>query len=126
MADADGQIPKILVVEDSPAVTKALAGLLREQGYEPVVFHSGTPALDYAMHQPFDAALIDIHLPDISGLDLTQQLRQHVGEQIPIIILSGDTSMETLRSLPQTGATYFFSKPVNAATLLVQLKAWVA
>ena len=48
--------------------------------------------------------------------------REILGPDTPIIVLSGDTSMPTLNSLPHVGATYFFSKPVNAAHLLERLK----
>jgi DNA-binding response OmpR family regulator len=118
--------PQILVVEDSRAVTLALAGLLAERGYEPVVFQKVAPALEYARKKTPAAALIDIHLPDGSGLDLVASLREVFGQSVPIIIISGDTSMEVLRALPGAGATYFFSKPVNAALLMERIDQWVS
>src|SRR5439155_1597812 len=68
------------------------------------------------------AAVIDIHLPDISGLIVAQKLRSRFGATIPIIVVSGDTSMETIKALSHIGATYFFSKPISAAALVEQLK----
>ena len=118
--------PNILVVDDDPRVGRALAGILKEEGFDPVVFHSGAAALAHAQHNPPAAALLDVHLPDLNGLVLSQKLRQRLGPERPIIILSGDTSMEVLTSLARAGATYFFSKPVHLAHLLGQLKAWVA
>jgi len=56
---------------------------------------------------------------------VTQKLRDFLGPNTPIIILSGDTSMETLNSLPHVGATYFFSKPVNSAHLVARMQEWV-
>jgi len=123
---------RILVVEDNTVVTRALAGLLRQDGFDPVVFHAAQPALDFAAKNPaagdnpFAAALLDIHLPDLSGLDLAKELRKSLGAKIPIIILSGDTSIDTLRSLADTGATYFYPKPVNASLLLQRLKECTA
>ncbi|HEY1685474.1 MAG TPA: response regulator, partial [Tepidisphaeraceae bacterium] len=73
-----------------------------------------------------DAAVIDIHLPDLSGLILSQQLRAHFGERTPIIVVSGDGSQEVLNSLSQVGATYFFSKPVNARALVEKLQDLLA
>jgi len=67
---------------------------------------------------------VDIHLPDMNGLDLSQLLRERMGPGAPILILSGDNSMETIRALPDAGATYFFSKPVNAEILVERLKQW--
>jgi DNA-binding response OmpR family regulator len=117
--------PSVLVVDDSPPTAKALARVLASAGYETTVAHSGSEALDYAKSIDFAAAVVDIHLGDISGLVVAQKLRERIGPSGTIIILSGDTSLETLNSLPHVGATYFFSKPVSATTLLERLKEWV-
>ena len=112
----------IVIVDDNTAVTRALAKLCDSQGYTPVQFNTGLAALTYAEGNSADAAIIDIHLPDLSGLILTQRLRTLWGNQTPIIILSGDNSLATLNSLPDVGATYFFSKPVNPPMLLDRLR----
>ena len=64
-------------------------------------------------------------MPDISGLVVSQKLREMLGPDVPIIVLSGDTSMQMLNSLPHVGATYFFSKPVNASQLVERMREWV-
>ena len=66
--------------------------------------------------------MVDIHLPDISGLVLSSKLRERFGPGRPIIILSGDASMENLRSLSHVGATYFISKPFNSQHLIDRLR----
>ncbi len=68
------------------------------------------------------AAVVDIHLPDLNGLLLSQKLRTAFGPTPPIIVLSGDTSTETIRSLAHVGATYFFSKPVNGKHLIEKIR----
>jgi DNA-binding response OmpR family regulator len=118
------QDKRVVVVEDDPIVGKALGTLLKKEGYDPVVFSGGWPALTYLREHELRAALIDIHLPDISGLDLSHVIRQLHGDNVPIIILSGDTELDTLRSLSDAGATYFFSKPVNTTKLLEHLKSY--
>jgi FixJ family two-component response regulator len=117
--------PSVLVVDDCRHTVKALSVLLRGSGYHPVVFNTGRDALAFDMIEDLAAAIIDIHLPDINGLVLSQKLREMMGPEKAIIVLSGDTSMETLNSLPHVGATYFFSKPVNAAQLLEHMRRWV-
>lgn len=129
--DATLAIRTILVVEDNPTVAESLATLLKRQGFSPTVFLNGRDALAYAAGTsdtlpPPAAALIDIHLQDMSGLVLSQQLRQHLGPQFPIIVVSGDTSMATLNSLPHVGATYFFPKPLQSSKLIARLKELVA
>lgn len=117
--------PSVLVVDDNTSVTTHLAKLLTHAGYGPVTFNCGAEILSYDGAAPA-AAVVDIHLPDISGLVLSHKLRERWGPEVPIIVVSGDTSMETINSLPHVGATYFFSKPVNFNALLDRLREWVA
>jgi DNA-binding response OmpR family regulator len=121
----DAQTHSILIVDDNQLITQALRAFLTAAGFKVTPFNAGLAALRHAAEQRPDAAIIDIHLPDISGLVLTQRLRDLLGPRIPLIILSGDTSMETLNSLPHVGATYFFSKPVQGAQLIARLREWI-
>jgi response regulator NasT len=114
----------VLVVDDNQIVTRSLMTLLRAEGFEPKTFQTGRPALDYIREHCPDIALIDIHLPDISGLELSRELRKIHGNQLPIIIFSGDSSIDTLRSLPDAGATFFLSKPVNVPHLIESLRQY--
>lgn len=116
----------VLVIDDNPTVTRALTSILDHAGYQVAPCHSGQEALNYAASEPPAAALIDIHLPDISGLELSQKLRDRFGPGWPIIVVSGDTSMENLRSLNRVGASYFISKPFNPERLLQRLHELVA
>jgi CheY-like chemotaxis protein len=115
---------RILIVDDDPVVGRAMEVLLSREGFHTAVCQTGSEAMSIVNDQQFVAAIVDIHLPDMNGLALSQHLRISMGPVRPIVILSGDNSMETIRSLPQTGATYFFSKPVNAVRLIEQLKEW--
>ena len=117
--------PRILVIDDSQPTANALSAVLRRANYETAVAYRGVEGLEKARGAAFDAAVVDIHLPDLSGLVVSQMLRDILGPRTPIIVLSGDTSMTTLNSLPHVGATYFFSKPVNASLLLDRLKEWL-
>jgi DNA-binding response OmpR family regulator len=117
---------KILIVDDDVTTARAIQVILREAGYDAATCHAGTAALDAARRDPPDAALIDIHLPDLNGMILAQQLRQLLGPDKPIVMLSGDTSMATLNSLPHVGATYFFSKPLSSSLLVQRLREWLA
>ena len=118
-------LQSVLIVDDNAAVTHALGALIRKAGFETIPCHTGNDALTYCTGERPDAAVIDIHLPDLNGLILARSLREQLGPSVPIIVVSGDTSMETINSLPHVGATYFFSKPVNPAALMEQLKELV-
>jgi len=114
----------ILIVDDSDATATALAKLLESAGYPTAVSLRGRQALAYAEQHAVGGAVIDIHLPDINGLVVTKRFLELLGPDKPIIVFSGDTSMEVINSLPHVGATYFLSKPVNATHLLKRLREW--
>jgi two-component system sensor histidine kinase/response regulator len=124
-----GEVPsrrRILIVDDNSPTARGLAVLIGGGGFDTSIALRGADALDQvSAGNDFAAAIVDIHLPDISGLIVTQKLREMLGPDVPIIILSGDTSMTTLNSLSHVGATYFFSKPVNSTQLMERLKEWV-
>lgn len=113
--------PRILVIDDSKPTARALAVLLDGASYETTIALRGADGLARATETrpgTFSAAIVDVHLPDISGLVVSQKLREVLGPDVPIVVLSGDTSMTTLNSLSHVGATYFFSKPVNSNQLI--------
>jgi DNA-binding response OmpR family regulator len=112
----------VLIVDDNEPTARALARVLAAANFKTAVSFRGGDAVEFARNNQILAAVVDIHLPDLSGLVVTQKLRERLGEKIPIIVLSGDTSMETLNSLPHVGATYFFSKPVNSGQLIQRLQ----
>jgi len=113
--------PTILVVEDDPSLSGALAALLKSEGYATVVANTGSAGLKYAAEHAPLVVILDIHLPDIHGLILSQKLRDLLGPAVPLIILSGDSSMEVINSLSHVGATHFFRKPVESKLLVKQL-----
>jgi DNA-binding response OmpR family regulator len=121
----DSPAPRVLVIDDSEPTARALASLLNAANYDATVSYRGADAIEHARSAAFAAAIVDIHLPDISGLVVSQKLRELLGSDVPIIVLSGDTSMQMLNSLPHVGATYFFSKPVNSHQLIERLREWV-
>lgn len=113
--------PEIMLVEDNESVARALKRFLESKGYGASVFFTGKSALLHVERFKPAAAVVDIHLPDLSGLVLIQRLREHLGTVTPIVVLSGDVSMATINSLSHVGATYFFSKPVRPGMLLERL-----
>ena len=117
--------PRILVVDDNEPTARALSSLLAAARYQTAIAHRGADALDRARAQRFAAAIVDIHLPDMSGLDVAVHLREILGDEAPIIMMSGDTSMQTISALSHVGATYFFGKPLNSGPFLEQLGQWV-
>ena len=113
---------EILIVDDNEPTTRALAELLLREGYEAAAFTKGTDALAYLDVGAPSAAVIDIHLPDMSGLAICRLIRAKLGRDLPIIIFSGDNSIETLNELAVIGIAHFFNKPVRASELLQRIR----
>jgi DNA-binding response OmpR family regulator len=122
---AESPIPPILIVDDNPAIGRSLAKVLQFENYQTVVTLRGLEAIDYARGNRYAAVFVDVHLPDLNGLVVSQKLREILGPDTPIIIVSGDTSMEVINALPHVGATYFLSKPLNVPHVLERLKEWI-
>jgi DNA-binding response OmpR family regulator len=112
----------ILIVDDDRPTARALASILTDAGFHSTVLHTGLEAMRHCKREHVSAAIIDVHLPDLNGLVLSRHLRERLGDSAPIFVVSGDTSMETINSLPHVGATHFFAKPMSPAYLIEQLK----
>lgn len=112
----------ILVVEDELGIALTLYSTLSRADYKVVHAKTGRTALRKAANQYFDLILLDLGLPDFSGLEVCRRLR---AESItaPIIILTGDGTLRSKLSLFDAGATDYMTKPFNLEELLARIKA---
>ena len=114
----------LLVVEDEPRVADFLARGLRAEGYPVTVAHAGREGLDLARTHPFDLILLDLMLPDISGLAVCQELRAR-GIRTPILILTAlDTTEDKVKGL-RLGADDYLTKPFDVDELLARIEALI-
>lgn len=126
----------ILVVEDERHTRQSLERFLRREGWTTLGFGTAAEAQAWLTSSPggpgndpsrmIAGAVIDIHLPDGDGIDLTRFFRQRLGEGVPIVIVSGDTSIATLRRLRDAGGDRFVGKPMSMAALKEALVAGAA
>ena len=113
--------PAILVVDDEPGITATLALILEESGYEVVTAASRRSALRVVESFAFDAALIDVHLPDSDGVTLAREICK-IRPHCRILLLTG--SMDVSEFQPaRTAASKFdvLGKPVPPEELLKRL-----
>ena len=115
----------ILVVDDEESVRNSLRGILENAGYRVVTAENGQKALEKALVIPFDAALIDLELPDIDGADLLLRLPKKDHEMIKIVITSFSTPEEGVKAA-DCGADDFLVKPIQPMELLNTLKTRLA
>ena len=113
--------PRVLVVDDEPQIVRGLRVVLRNAGFE--VDSAGTKeeALDALSHRPPDAVLLDLVLPDGSGVDVCRQVREW--SHVPIVVVSavGD-EREKVRAL-DAGADDYVTKPFGSQELTARLRA---
>jgi two-component system OmpR family response regulator len=114
-------LPRILLVEDDRYVSNALAHMLRSS-YEIDVSQSGKLALYKADSYKYDIVILDLNLPDISGLDVCKQLRER-GIKAPILILSGESKVLTKVNLLDAGANDYLTKPFSLGELQARIRA---
>ncbi|MEZ4621295.1 MAG: response regulator transcription factor [Caldilineaceae bacterium] len=113
--------PKILVVEDEPALQDTLEYNLVKQGYTVLVAKDGTSALTSAREFKPDLILLDVMLPGIDGFEVCRILRQEMN--MPIIFLTAKAEeVDTIVGL-EVGADDYLSKPFSMRELLARVKA---
>jgi two-component system sensor histidine kinase RpfC len=114
---------KILVADDQQANLTVLSRMLEKAGHRVVETSSGEEVLDAIEETRFDLAIIDLHMPGLSGIDTIKQARvmQTSGERTPFLILSADATADTMRAAERAGARGFLSKPISISRLLETL-----
>lgn len=116
--------PRILVVDDDTAVVRLLGELLKEMGAEVSLFSSSSQAAEVVNRDKFDGAIVDWHMPDIDGLELTRRIRESKSNRrIPVVMLTGDVSAVALEQSFKAGVNFFLQKPVAVAQLRHLLNA---
>lgn len=111
----------ILVADDHAANRMMLQRLLQKAGHKVVCVEGGEQVLELLATTEYDAVVIDLHMPGVSGLDLLKQLRVMEaggGRQTPVIVFSADVTPASITACEQAGARAFISKPVSTARLL--------
>jgi two-component system KDP operon response regulator KdpE len=115
------QGPRVLVVDDEPQIVRGLRVVLRREGYEVEAAESKSEALDAVAVRPPDAMVLDLVLPDGSGVEVCREVR--TWSQLPILVLSalGD-EREKVKAL-DAGADDYVTKPFGTDELVARLRA---
>ena len=113
---------KIYIIDDDPDVVKVLQLHLKNAGFETDSFSSGTSALEAMKKSPPNAAIIDVSLPDLSGIELVK-ITESIDElkEMPVVFLSGRNNIE-LSSVSNRPKIASFMKPCDFDLLIKKLK----
>ena len=113
---------RVLVAEDDQVIADFVSQGLREAGYAVDVAATGTDALRKALDGGYDAAVMDVMLPELDGLSVIEQLRAKK-QQMPVLILSARHTVDDRVKGLQAGGDDYLTKPFAFAELLARLQA---
>jgi two-component system response regulator PhoP len=113
---------RILIVEDEPKLRVQLADHLRHLGFEIQESGEGNEAYYLAAEFPFDAMILDLGLPGLSGIEVIQRLRQ-AGSRLPILVLTARGRWQEKVQGLEAGADDYVTKPFQVEELVARLRA---
>src|SRR5260221_1650110 len=117
--------PRILLIEDDPAIVTSLQEILQADGYAVSLAQRGDEGLALAQGNPFDAVVTDLKLPGLSGLELIRQLHTFK-PRLPLILMTAHGTTETAIEATKFGAYDYLLKPFEMTELLELVDAAVA
>ena len=113
---------RILVVDDTPANIQALAGTLKDKGYQISVATNGRQALDVLARVQPDLILLDVMMPEMDGFETCRRIKaSEAWRQIPIIFLTAKTEVTDIVQGFELGAVDYVAKPFNGHELLARV-----
>jgi two-component system KDP operon response regulator KdpE len=114
-------VPVVLICDDEPQIVRALRVILRDAGYKALPAYTGEEALDAAALRHPDAAIVDLVLPDIDGVEVCRRLREW--SEMPIIVLSAVGEEDVKVRALAVGADDYVTKPFGPKELIARLEA---
>jgi DNA-binding response OmpR family regulator len=115
-------VTSILVVDDEPLITSFVEKGLRGSGYSTVATHDATSALSMLTAMSFDLVILDIGLPDRTGLEVLAELRGR-GDSTAVILLTARNEVESTVAGFEHGADDYMTKPFRFEELLARVRA---
>lgn len=116
--------PTVLVVEDDETTRNTMTRILVSEGYLVLTADTAHDALQVLRTPlaPIDVVLLDVHLPDVSGIVLCGRIRQ-MHPNLPVVVCTGEAEPEEVARLVELGVHRYFLKPIAPAELLATVKA---
>lgn len=111
----------IAVVDDDASVRKALGRLLRAAGFESRSFASGTEFLEACRHEPSDCVVLDMHMPEMSGLEVLKRMNSS-GLFLPVVLITADDESGRCQRVLDEGAVSWLRKPVDGPQLIQRVE----
>ncbi|MBN1430291.1 MAG: response regulator [Anaerolineae bacterium] len=104
----------ILILEDDSMMADTLASMVELIGYDTIVFHRSQDALDGLAKTKANLLLLDLNLPDLSGLEVCRRVKDDPElKTIPVIVVSAESNPFSIRRATELGAAQYLIKPVG-------------
>jgi DNA-binding response OmpR family regulator len=116
--------PRILIVDDDPALTRGLSDLLRADGFAVRTAHDGPTGLDLALSGEADVILLDVMLPKINGYEICQAVRAQ-GLDVPILMVTAKGQEQDAVLGLNLGADDYIVKPFRSQELIARTRAFL-
>jgi CheY-like chemotaxis protein len=114
---------KILIVEDHPDVRRVLTLSLGRFGYEILEADTGGSGIALTLSESPDLVLVDLSLPDVSGLEVAKAIKQNPRTaEIPLVALSGHSEQDLAPKALEAGLTAYLMKPIDTQRLAVVIE----
>lgn len=117
---------KILICEDNQLAARAMSVVIEREGYDPVTVVDGNMALEVLKSTDFDLAIVDIHMPYHSGLEVVRFLRTELKKQTPVLIVSAFSDPQMQRQAAEMKVSGYITKPFDPADLISKIRNAVA
>jgi|GEM_PF-510903 Signal transduction histidine kinase len=122
----DRKTHKILVVDDEPGNLFLLEGLLAEEGFEVITALNGHDAVAAARKELPDVILLDIMMPELTGMDVLEILQKDMlTANIPVIMVTAKVEAEDVEEALSKGAVEYIKKPINEVEMLARLRTTI-
>lgn len=108
----------VLIVDDSPMITKVVGAVVSAMGHHVVEVADGASALMTAETLPPDLIFLDLHMPEMSGLQMLARMRAMPGlAQVPVVLLTASRSTDVVTKTARYGVRDYLSKPATPARI---------
>ncbi len=108
-----GNLLRILVADDEPTSRLLMRAALEKSGFAAALAVDGEDALRQFRANPCDMVMLDVEMPGMDGYQVCAALRAEVGDELPIVMVTGMDDMDSIERAYESGATDFIAKPIN-------------
>jgi DNA-binding response OmpR family regulator len=115
---------KIFYAEDDQMMQKMVAYSLIRMGHEVITVENGEEAIETLKTEKFDFVILDVFLPELSGLEIAKYIRSDLKSDVPIIILSRSGQEHIIQQAMDIGVNEYLTKPIEPDFLLLKIKKY--